>query len=262
MQFPNREAELYTSIGSIYFYWKEFKNAIENYEMAYNIYLTIDHLPSVANLCYLKGYTLYKIKNYDESEMWFRKGLEINKTIHNKNEVAKIYDALGQLYYDKKTFAQALIFYKKAHKIHKQMGDKIILAQSLNNIGNVYKELGNFNAASNSYKQSLKIAIDLDLKLTQMDNYKSFYELYYFKNSSKKALMFYQKFVALRDSIFNKNSTAASGKYIINEELLQAKKELTQKNRLFIYTLVISIAIIIILIIMLLLQRAKIRKPS
>ncbi len=262
LQFPIREAELYTSIGSIYFQWEEYQKAIDNYDLAYNIYKTLEYLPSVANMCYLKGYALYKLKNYDEAEKYYNEGLKINEQIQNSNGIAKIYDALGQLFIDKKVFGLSLKYYRKAYDIYKETGDKIIIAQCLNNIGNVQKEMSNFKEAAGNFMQSLELADNYDLHLTRMENYKSLYELEYIQNNSKQALAYYQKFVALRDSIFNKDANALKEKFSVDEETLELKKQLVQKDKIFRYTIISSLIILIVMVLIILTQRLKIKQLS
>jgi len=77
------------------------------------------------------------------------------------------------------------------------------------------------------FSESIKLSQELGLKLTQIDNYKSLYEMYYLQNDAKNALIYYQSYVNLRDSIFNGNKPKEKPK----ENLLAETKELILKKQ-------------------------------
>jgi len=255
-----REAELYNSMGSIFFHWEEYEKAMENYEFAYNIYKELDHLPSLANVLYLKGLTSQKLKRFDKAIYWFNQSISVHEKLNNQNDIAKTNNSIGETYMLMREFDLALSQFVKAYKIHEKISDRIIIAQSLNNLGNVYKEMGEFKKSAQYLNQSNGIAKELDLKLTMIDNYKSYYELYYLQNMSKEALKYYQLYVNLRDSIFDSKQNVKkveAHNTSINEEVLNLKKELFEKVRFYKLLNIFSIVIIALLVLFVFYQRRK-----
>ncbi len=262
IQYPMREAELFTSIGSIYLHWNEYEKAIENFDFARYIYQTLENLPALENLNYLKGITYYKSKQYELALQWYEKALEINRKIENRAGSAKLWNAMGQLYFEKEEMKNALDCYLKAYDINLIQGDEIELAQALNNLANVHKELGNYDEATLYLKKSLELSTRLGLFLTQMDNYKLFYELHFLQNNSKKALHYYQTYVHLRDSIFleNKNNGSIAVNLLAQNKELSLKKELFQQKKNFKHLLISASIIMVILILVVFFQRIKIKQ--
>lgn len=256
-----REAELYNSMGTIFFHWEEYEKALENYEQAYNIYKELDHLPSLANVLYLKGLTLQKMKDFNKAISWFNKSIEVHVKLNNQNDIAKTNNSIGETYMLMRKFDLALNQFMKAYRIHEKISDRIIIAQSLTNLGNVYKEMGEFKKSAQYLNESNVIAQDIDLTLTMMDNYKSYYELYYLQNMAKDALRYYQLYVNLRDSIFDSKLSSQKGGFYNssrNEELLNLKKELFETARFYKLISIVFIAIITLLVLLVIYQRRKI----
>lgn len=262
IQYPMREAELFTSIGSIYLHWNEYEKAIENFDFARHIYQTLEYLPALENLNYLKGFTYYKSQQYEPALQWYEKALEINQKIENREGSAKLWNAMGQLYFDKEEMKNALDCYLMAYEIQLIQGDEIVLAQALNNLANVHKELGNYDKAALYLNESLELSTRLGLYLTQMDNYKLFYELHFLQNNSKKALHYYQAYVHLRDSVFleNKNNGSIAVNLLAQNKELSLKKELVQQKKNFKYLLLGASITIVILLLVVFFQQIKIKQ--
>ena len=126
-------------------------------------------------------------------------------------------------------------------------------------MGNVYHKLGDFKKAQDNFQKSLKIATNNDYRLTEMDNYKSLYELHYINNNSKKALNFYQKYVSLRDSLFNNLNSEAFTNEISDEKLSLQLQVKVLKERVSVL-LIVSIIVFLILVLMLIIQRIRIKQ--
>ncbi len=262
IQYPMREAELFTSIGSIYLYWNEYEKAIENFDFARHIYQTLEYLPALENLNYLKGFAYYKSQQYELALQWYKKALEINQKIENRAGSAKLWNAMGQLFFEKEEMKNALDCYLTAYEIQVSQGDEILLAQALNNLANVHKELGNYDKSALYLDQSLELSTRLGLYLTQMDNYKLFYELHYLQNNSKEALYYYQAYVHLRDSVFmeNKNNEPIAVNLLAQNKELSLKKELIQQKKNFKQLLLGSSLAIVVLVLVVFFQQIKIKQ--
>jgi tetratricopeptide (TPR) repeat protein len=249
---PVREAEIYTHIGSIYYQWNDFVKAYNHYNIALNIYTSLDNVPSIISTGYLNGMALFKQKKYTEANIQFLATLEKATKNQDKNQMAQIYNTLGLIAMEQQHFKKALDFFNLAYTIHEQVSDKIILAQSLNNMGNAHKELGHFDQALHYFGQSLQLAQQNSYIITEMDNYKSYYELFYLQDKPKEALEYYKKYVTLHDSLFNpKNTTQAATIETYtdgNDQLLLLKKKYldlqkTYKNTVFILGFIILLLI-------------------
>lgn len=254
-----KEADMYTSIGNIYFKWNQYENALENFELAFGIYYNIDNIPAKAQVLYLKSFTLQKLGQYDQAIQWFDEAVDANLLLGNQNEIAHIFNAIGETYMLSGQYELALQEFIMAYNIQKQISDSVTLAQSMNNLGNVYKQIGQFSVSEKYLNQSITMANNLGLKKILMDNYESFYELYYVQNKSKQALQYYQLYVTLHDSLFNSQSNSNNEiKSAINNDALVLTKKLFEQQRSHKIQLAVLFVILLILFIMLFYQRSKI----
>jgi tetratricopeptide (TPR) repeat protein len=249
---PIREAEIYTHIGSIYYQWNDFVKAFDNYSIALNIYTSLDHVPSIISVGYLKGMALFKQKKYTEANTQLIATLDKAKRNQDKNQMAQIYNTLGLIAMEQQNFKIALEYFNLAFTIHEQISDKIILAQSLNNMGNAHKELGHFEQAAKYFEQSLQIARQYGYAITEMDNYKSYYELFYLQDKPKEALDNYKKYVTLHDSLFNPKNTVQPTTIETyansNENFLMLKKNYLDLQKSYKITVFILCFIILALL--------------
>lgn len=263
--FSIREAELYTSIGAIFFYWEEYEKALENYDRAFNIYKELDHLNALSDVLFNKGITNQKLNNYTEAQKWFKQAINVSQKLNKQNNIAKVLNAIGETFMLEHKYEDALEVFEKAYLIQKKTNDRIVVAQSLNNLGNVYKEMNHFQKSTFYLEQSLKIATELDLTLTIMDNYKSYYELYYIQDRSHEALKYYQMYVSLRDSIFNAKQPKSElplTNISNGEDLLELKKIIYEQDKRMKNWSILLFGLIFILVIIIGIQKNKLNKSG
>jgi tetratricopeptide (TPR) repeat protein len=212
----------------------------------------------------LKGYSLFKLKDYNTALKCYNNALEANNKVENKIESSKLNNAIGQLYMELNEYKQALTYFTKAYKIQELENDKIVLAQSLNNLGCVYRELGDYKKAKDHFTQSLTISQELGLNLTKIDNYQSLYELYFVQNESKTALEYYQKYVQLRDSVFknNPNIEINPSSETLQNEKLRLKKQLVFNTKIMKTIAGGAIGIIVILLFIIFRLRSQSEKSQ
>ncbi|MBI4645568.1 MAG: histidine kinase, partial [Bacteroidia bacterium] len=119
--------------------------------------------------------------------------------------------------------AKALEYYTKALKLSEELGNNYTKANILSDIGaiNITKKL--YNEAEEFLRKSLDVATKINAFDVIMAVYQHFYELYKHIKKPSKALEYYEKYAALKNSIFNENT-----KKIISE--LQIKYQTEKKE--------------------------------
>ncbi|MFZ2205558.1 MAG: tetratricopeptide repeat protein [Minisyncoccia bacterium] len=211
---------------SLEYYFKSLKLAEE---IGYKNLIAIN-LGNIGGVYQDKG-------NYTMALEYYFKALKIDEQLGNKRNVASWLSNIGDTYLlqnnseiavKKKKLnvnlsSKALDYYFRAFKHLKELGDNGLQSIILKNIGNIYIEKGNYIEAEEYLQEAIELATKTNSINEIMEDHSCFYKLYKKNNSPAKALYHYEKYVALKDSLFNKNN-----KRIISE--LQIKYETEKKE--------------------------------
>lgn len=144
----NRNAATYTTLGNIYFYWKQYDLAIANYVNSLNY-----NYSAKTNI--LLGQTYVVSKNYTLAETTFDEVL--NKKL-TKYESVQAYEGLGDAYFGLKEYPKSKENYQKGLKIATDNTITPKITDLNSKIGEVYSAEGNLVQAKKSFTNSINSA--------------------------------------------------------------------------------------------------------
>ncbi len=307
--YLNGEINAKSGMGAIYFYKADYPKALKWYYDALHDFDHYNNDTLKAAVLNKLAGVFYKLKDYSKALTNLHQSLKLKEKIGDSLALSKTYNNLGNVYADLKKYDTALYYYKKDLEISTKNKNLFNVAISNTNIASVYREMGNYNQALEHIHAALKIdsaandlygiaadytelyyvyfdlkrynkakaymleALDIarnihadDIELTVLKDLSNFYEK---TGNHQKALSWYKKQAALKDSILNdtknKQIIDAEKKYETqkkNMEIQQLKLEkIEYKSRLKIYLiLTISLILIIILLFVFFKQRVKTNK--
>jgi signal transduction histidine kinase/tetratricopeptide (TPR) repeat protein len=194
---PKLVADSWNSLGSTYWYFSHFQEALESYYKAYiireNAKDTIGLITSLKNL----GLVYRELSNFDKAISQLNLALKLSDEIKNKVETSEILNLLGSLHFRFNRYNEAILYYKQslelrerygllnstantlenlsrvysqksmyddsyealeeARRIREQLLDQLAIASTLNEMGNLFNQKGNIAEALRRYLMSLKI---------------------------------------------------------------------------------------------------------
>ncbi|WBX75965.1 histidine kinase [Tenacibaculum ovolyticum] len=144
----NRRAITYKELGDVYFYWKQYDLAVENYKISLK-----ENSTSSVRLLLAKSQFL--LKKYIESEGSYQESLKSRLSDYEK---LKAYEGLGDVFMALRSYKKAKDSYSKALKIAKsnQVTPKVTDLNS--KLAQVFAAQGNVQKADGYFKNSLKLA--------------------------------------------------------------------------------------------------------
>lgn len=154
--------ESYRIMGIAYFYLDKPVLSIDNYLNALNYFQEIKDLQSEGSVYNNIG-NLYIYSDYDRALYFFKKSLEIAKSVSNKSLIARAYLNIGSVYLHKNSLYQALDYYSRSDTLFTQLKDSVNLVQCLQNKGVIYYNLSDFKMSETILSGALKRAKLLDL---------------------------------------------------------------------------------------------------
>ncbi len=267
------------NIANIYFYQEKYSNAIAYYKNAVEIFINKNASYNIGQ-CYHNIGTIYeKIDSLDKAEFYLKKSINYESTIGGK---AKYLNMIGLVTLKQGKYQEAEKYFNEALNIHRKIDSKVLIIPVLNNLASLYNKM-NLPTKSLIYtKESLSLCYETNSKEFEKDallNYSLSLEK---KGNLRKALDFYKRYTALKDSLFGKEKykqiqeleikyeTAKKETKLELQRVELAKKELEAKKKDAIIKkeqvqkyafLIITLLLIIIFIIEVINQRQK-RKSS
>jgi len=238
------------NIGYIYNTQGNIPKALNYYEKSLAIQEKIGNKNGMAISFNNIGLIYYSQNDMPKALEYYFKSLKIYQSIGSKNNEAPILNNIALVYSVQKNVIKALEYYNKSVNIATETGNKNLIAISGNNIGNIYKLNGNTLKALEYYTKSLKIFVEEGNKngiahslICIGDNYliqkkydealdycnksiklskklgiierirsasNSLTKIYKAKNDYKNALLNYELFIQMRDSLSNQETKKAS----------------------------------------------------
>ncbi len=191
---------LYAAIGINYNFMNEYEKSLEYLNKSL-VYLDKYDDNNKISLLISIGQAYSNIGNFNESEKYLYKALEISQKINSK--IADVYIVLGDSYLRKKDFPKSIEFYDKTIKSGVSKESRYYIS-ALDGLFQNNLELKNYDEA---FKQALVIdslagkLMDYDV---QINTLLSLSELSDYEGNYKSALHYANRYINLRDTILTR----------------------------------------------------------
>lgn len=248
-------ANSYANIGGVYYLLKRNDEAYENALKAYQLQKAIGDKEGLVQSLTALGAVHVERQEFQKSRNIFNESLKYATESSNLNGVIVACINLGEVYGHLNKPDSSMEFYKKALKLAIETGDYPSEGISNNGIGNAFIKMGLYKQAL-PYNQKANMSSKLmGNKLLEFESSKSLGIIHEKLNNSIKALEYYKRTLALKDSIFNEENARKTHQIAFNYLLEKKQNEITllekdksiqearnDWNRLFTLFLIIIIA--------------------
>jgi len=208
----------YLNIGDIYLTMMNYPEALKNYQSYIAISQELGDKTKIAGAYCAIG-KVYEIQgNYKDAIANYSLGLKLFIELDNKSLIAKVYNQTGSIYLRQSNYSEALKKFYAAAEILHRIGIYEPLTISYINIGDIISrqatlEKGSgarnkkYNEAIQILNKGLSLAKDIGAKESLKKGYKILSDVYKDLNDHKRALEFYDLYVAIKDSLLNNEVT-------------------------------------------------------
>ncbi len=224
-------AEAARHLGALAFY-DNTQEALDAYRKA----VVLD--PSNASGWNELGHLLIRVGQLKEAEAMYKKALDLNEALGNKQGMANNYDNLGVVYRNRGDLVQAEATYKKALELDEALGYKEGMAAAYGNLGLVYEDRGDLVQAEATYRTALELNEALGFKGGVADNYDNLGNVYEERGDLVQAEEMQKKALELNEALGRRQGMADNygnlgNVYEAGGDLVQAEE--TQKKALELY---------------------------
>ncbi|MDW7694082.1 tetratricopeptide repeat protein [Flammeovirgaceae bacterium SG7u.111] len=293
------EASTMHNTGVVYLYKANYPMSLDCLFKALKIKNSLGKAKAAITLSSIGEVYRAKKDNNKALDYYFQALKEARKT-QNKSDISVVLNNIEIIYRQKGDFEKALEYRMQAIAIHKETGDDFGLAISYNNLGELYDEQGDLEKAMHYFRKSLEIKERMDnqqgishtsermarvyTKLNDFKNadrlaqksltiaveigntnraaniYKTLSSIYQHFGKYEQALLYYQDFTSLKDSVFDKNKEVIisdietkyqTAKKEAENALLKLETEkqmatIAQKNKLVTFFIVGSLILLVL----------------
>ncbi len=244
-------ANALNNIGLVYADTKNYKLSLQYHFKANKIFEKLGN-------SYLIGSTYTNIGNdytslllYDTAMYFYRNAIQMQQKANDDYGLSIAYNGYAGNLNDLKKYDSSLFYFNKSLALKKSMNELVGISSIYSQMYDVYMELKNKPKALLCINTAKNIAEQNNLKDDLIGTYKSL-STYYEPISTDSSLLYYKKYSAIKDTIFNEKSnkqiTELNTKYETSkkeQQLVEQKIEINKKN-FFVLSLASSIIILLL----------------
>jgi len=220
----NEMAKTYNELSWVYQSQAAFESAMDFINKSIQISGKVGNKSSQAMAYNIKGTILDQIDSLDEALIAYNRAYELSKEIGDKKSIAASMYNIGYLKEMMGEYDGVLESYIRSYKLERDIGNLLGMAISEYTLGNFYTKTGRYDSAEYYLDVSRERLRDLDSKDNLLYNYMYSGNLYETLGDDNQALVYYKRYIALKDSLVNRDISSK-----INE--LEVKYQLQNKDR-------------------------------
>jgi len=243
-------ANTWLNIGMVYADLKEYKKAQHFYEQAINEFTALELKGRIATTFTKIGTMLVEQHKNEEALKYLTDALKMHTDAQFTYGIAEAHNKLGILYLYNNEVEQAYYHIKKSKELGSKVSDIDGLTNNLIIHGKILRLSGKLEEAVHEVNKGLQLAKENNLKKYELFAYEELKELKKQQSKPKEAYFFYDKYIVLRDSLFNLEKSKQIAYLEFENEIekrdkaLLSFKQQEEKDDIIQFILILSIILI------------------
>lgn len=218
-------AKTFLNMNSVYFEIKDYINSFKYIKKAEIIVLRTNSKLGLANVYNHWGVYYFSLDSLSKAESYWLDSKRLFEEIGDEINTAYLINNLAKIEVKNKNYSEAFKAYQKSLSIVTKHNEKLNIAKILINLGDISLIEGNFEQSRKFLNHALDTCQRYNFTTTKLLNYLSLSKLDSTIGDYKSALLNYQKYSMLSDSIFTKEKNNKILKQRAKFESLQSEKE-------------------------------------
>ena len=146
----------------------------------------------------------------EQSLKYHKEALEIRKGLKDQARIAQSLHNIGQCYEEQLKFAEALEYYEQCLTIHESSSNKRGLSLTLHNIAGILILMEDLEGAKEYARKSMELAQSIGFPHIIQGASNMFYMIHKQQGEYEAALIMYEQFILMRDSVKNDETQKAT----------------------------------------------------
>jgi signal transduction histidine kinase len=223
-------SQSYNNLGVIYFYQQNFNRATEYFEKSLAMEEKIGEPSAIKQAINNLGAIYDYLKDYPKAIEQYQKAFHLNTSLNDKREMATNLHNIAVAYYNLGEFSVSEEYHNQSLEMREEIGDTNGIALAYFNYGELLRKNNRFHEAKAYYENGLQIAQENKLLKIKQQIYGAFSALYEQQNDHKLANEYLYKFIAVKDSILNRENNEIIAEVEIKYQTEKKEKELLESR--------------------------------
>ncbi|WP_295773090.1 ATP-binding protein [uncultured Mucilaginibacter sp.] len=221
----HNEARAQKSLGTIYEYFGDRKNAIRSYTGAIDAAKKVKDIDLIANAYNPLSGIYLKMDKVQLAMKIAGKSISIKTKSGDVRGLAFALYARAKVHAAQQNWSAAEIDFRKALDIHYQMGERLGLAMVYCKLGSLYTKTGQFERAKKLLDRALRFSTKYNIIYTSFKSSYQLYRIYKQEGDTQRSLEYLEQYLHQKETVIN----AQTQKVIENYELIN-RIESTEKQ--------------------------------
>jgi len=217
------------SIARLYKQISDYENALKHSQQALHYYQQISEATEDSSgimICYGQLGDIYiQIGDFKKAMEYHQTALQLRRKTGVKSAIADSYRGLGEIYYFQKDYDRAMDYFQKAIGLRRDIKTTLGIATLMKYVGLIYLEQGDTKKARNYLKGALSLAKKGKQKIIEKEVLEKMILIYLEWKDYENACRYFDRYVAISDSVLNFSVSNKISSYRVNNEILKQQKE-------------------------------------
>jgi len=223
----HNQARVQKSLGTIYEYFGDQKNAIKSYEDAVDAAQKAGDTNLESNAYNPLSGVYLKQNDAEKAMALIERAIAMKKQKGDIRGLAFSLYGRAKVHCYNKQYDKAELDFEKAIALHLEMGERLGLGMAYCKFAAMYVDKGEFENAKKILDQGIELSEQYNIVIIKFKCNNLFYRIYKLENESVKALEYLERYLQQREAVINTQTL----KIIENYELLSKMESLEQEAR-------------------------------
>jgi signal transduction histidine kinase len=217
------------NIGLVYFDIGNYRKSLEYHVKAKAIYEKLDdaYLMGAASTNMANAYS--ELHLLDSAQYYYEQAIALHTRAKDDYGLSTAYNGYAGLLAEKGNDAGALDYFSKTLAIKESLNEKVGESSVLINMAGIYNRLRQPAKELEALNRAQAIAEEHNIKKDLIKIYEAL-SAFYEKTDLQRSLSYYKKYSAVKDSVFNENSSRQVAELSTRYETSKKELQLKQKN--------------------------------
>ncbi len=216
------------SLGTIYEYFGDTKNAVKSYKLAIDEARLANDKNLESNAYNPLSGIYINQKKISQAYELIEQSIKMKKENGDIRGLAFALYGRGKVYLARKDYKEAEADFKESIKIHLEMNERLGIGMSYYKLGALYLQTKQFNLAKESLQQGIETGEKYNIAIIKFKCYYLMYQMYKKENNIELALQHLESYIQTHEKVIN----AQTSKIIENYELIKKMEVLERESQI------------------------------
>lgn len=228
----HNQARTLKSLGTIYEYFGDQKNAVKSYQESIEAAKQVDDKNLESNAYNPLSGIYLNIGRIAKAEELINKSIEMKISTNDTRGLAFAYYGRGKVYFHKKLYKEAEADFVESIQIHLEMNERLGIGMSYYKLGSLYLTTNQYEKAKEALNIGIEISNKYNILIIKFKCYNLMYELYKKEGNIEQALYYLESYLAVKEKVINTQTLKIIENYdlIKRMETLQRESEIQQEK--------------------------------